>query len=814
MLISLNWIQQYLPTIDQVDAFDVAEKLSNSLAEVERIYRVGEGVSNIVIGEIRSIEKHPNADKLSVCQVTISEEITKQIICGAKNIKEGDKVPVCLPGGSVLDPEGPLGSQKSYQITEKELKGVNSYGMLCSPKELGIYDDHKGIMILSPSSQVGKDLTPSIKDTVLEIENKSLTHRPDCFSHLGIAREIAAIYNLEFQPEEKPATLTKTGDLDFKVEYKVDNNICKRFTAVSIQDVQVEPSPFWLQAKLGIVGIRPVNNIVDVSNYLMMDIGQPTHAFDYDKIKGQTIIIRTAKSNEELTTIDGQKRNLNKGNVVLADNSGLIAIPAIMGGLSTEINENTKNIILVAENWDMFAIRRTSRELGLRTEASTRFEKGLDPSNLDKSLKVTANMILDVATGEVASDVVDIYPEPAKEVEILFDLNSVPRVLGIDLTKERIVNILESLHIEVLGDEKIEENILNVVDQSNKIKLHIPSYRQDLKIKEDILEEIARIYGYYKFTPTLPTRSLTPVKKNQTQLKLKNLKRTLSKYGIDEIYTYSMIGEKLANKAQLKLNQNIAISNPLSPELSHVRSSLTASIIEKIQLNANNLTSFSLFEITKVAYGDQKNEEGLPLQPYHLAIGVYNSSETTLPDIKGYLEALSEKYDLDIQIENLKGENFRYIPDSYHPSQSGKIIYKGQTIGAIGNIHPKVKSNFGITGNVSLLEIRLDQILEDMFLEPNYEPISVFPAVYRDLSFWIGEKIEIGKILTSIKKSGVPFIEKLELMDIYESENKKSITFNVTLRALDKTLEEDDINNSINKIVEILVKEFKAEHRA
>ncbi len=817
MLISLNWIQQYLPTIDQIDAIGVAEKLSNSLAEVEKVYKVGEGVSNVVTGEIQSIEKHPRAEKLLVCQVKVDDSSIRQIVCGAHNIKEGDKVPVCLPGGAILDPEGNLGEQKSYQIIEKELRGVNSQGMLCSPKELGIYDEHKGIMILNPHSPIGKNLTVDIKDTVLEIENKSLTHRPDCFSHLGIAREIAAIDNLEFHPEEKAAVLTKTGHLDFSTAYKVNEALCKRFTAVAIQNIEVSPSPFWLQAKLAIVGIRPVNTIVDISNYIMMDIGQPTHTFDYDKINGHKIIIRTARNNEELTTIDGQKRKLKKENIVLADSKGVIAIPAIMGGISTEIDKSTKNILLVAENWDMFSVRRTSRELGLRTEASTRFEKGMDTSSVDHSLRVAANLILDIAGGEIASDVTDIYPKPSQDVELLFDLNSVPKILGIDLTKERIVDILENLHIKVLGDEKIEENILNVVDQSNKIKLLIPSYRRDLKIKEDILEEIARIYGYYKFTPTVPTRDLTPVKSNPDQLKLKDLKLTLSKYGANEIYTYSMIGENLAKRAQLDLTTNIKIKNPLNPELSHVRNSLTASIIDKIKFNlSNQKDAFALFEISKVAYKDKKNKEGLPVQPYHLVIGYYNFAGPTYSIIKGYLDALIKKYQLGraTRVESTKKDNFKHISGSYHPAQSGNIIYKDQVIGVIGNIHPKVKDNFNIAGEVSLLEIQLDPILEDISLDPDYHPISSFPAVYRDLSFWVEERTEIGKILDTIKKSKIDFIESIDLMDIYHNKHKRGVTFNLTLRAPNQTLKEYQINETLAKVINILSKEFKAEHRA
>lgn len=843
MLISLNWLQQYLPTIDQVDAEEVAERLSHSLAEVEQIIELGKNVSNIVIGEITEVEPHPKSEDIQICKVKIGVDDIKQIVHGGgKKVKVGDKVPVCLPGGSVINPviekgqeKIPLNQRKGFTVIEKEINGVNSQGMICSLRELGLVDEHKEVMILHPNSKTGEKLDPVLKDKILEIENKSLTHRPDCFSHLGIAREIAALYNLKI---ERKADLSKTflesSTLELKVEQKAQEK-CPRFTAIAIKDVEIGPAPFWMQAALAQTGVRPVNNLVDISNYLMLDIGQPTHIFDYDKLEGHKIVIRHAKDKEEVITIDGKKRTLTKDMAVLADSKKVIGLPGIMGSKDSEVSSDTKNIALVVENWEMYALRRTSRDLGLRTEASTRFEKGLDPTNLTDILRIEADMITDLSNSEIASEIIDIYPEPEKPVTFEFDLNSVFKILGIELTKEEIISILESLGINVLGDEKIEENVLARADDTNKINLEIPSFRRDLKIKEDIIEEIARIHGYQTLPPTIPSKPLTPIITNPLRYRIRKIKDLLSKYGIDEIYSYSMIGEELAGKTDLEVKDLIKIKNPLSPELGYIRNSLITSLIDKVELNVKNrFDDFAIYEISRVAYKNKKNKD-LPAQPYHLAIAVYSRTNPVYEILKGYLDALIEDLQIpDIQInpekKGMLGLNTSlvihtaediHLPKAWHPAQSGDIELnskKNKTkIGIIGNAHPKIYRNFKFEGHLSLLEIQLDQLFDLIVKEVNkYAPVSNQPAVYRDLSFWIKKDLHIGQILTDLQNMSITNLEKVNLTDIYKDkkhDNRTSITLNIVLRAKDKTLGTSEAEDSIKLIIEHFEKNYSAQLR-
>ncbi|MBN1331642.1 phenylalanine--tRNA ligase subunit beta [Candidatus Dojkabacteria bacterium] len=819
MLISLNWLQQYLPTIDQVDANMVAEELSNSIAEVERVTRVGEGVNSIVVGEIVSAEPHPKNDKLQICQVKINSNTTKQIIHGGgEKVQAGDKVPVCLPGGSILDPAGEFGSQKSLQITEKEIDGINSQGVLCSIKELGLVDEHKQVMILDPEEQLGKSLDEYLKDSILEIENKALTHRPDTFSHLGIARELSTILNLKLEEShELQENITQTAEgLSLAVEYKVKQDFCPRFTALCIKDVQIKPSPFWMQARLAVTGIRPLNNIIDTTNYMAADIGQPAHAFDYDKLAGSKIVIRMAKDAGEIKALDGKNYKLKSSHIVLADNKGAIGIPGIMGGERTEIENSTKNVTLVVENWNMFEIRRTSRDLGLRTEASLRFEKGLDPTRLTECLKVGANTIIDIAGGEIASQIVDLYPNPENPVEILFDLNTVAKILGIDITKEEIISTLENLQIEVIGDEMIEENNLSQVDQSNKIRLIIPSFRRDLKIEEDIVEEIARIHGFHNMPKTLPTRDLTPSHHNSKRLFIRKLKNLLSGYGIDEMYSYTMIGEEIINKSNLEIKDFLKITNPLSPELQYLRHSISPSLVEKIKLNLkNHCDNFALFEISRVIDKYSKNDEKLPNQPFRLGIAVYSQTKDTFKQTKGILDQLADDLGISIKTELLKDLTVFKLEKFSHPMQSGVIFLDSKPIGLFGNIHPSAKNNWGIDGNLSILEFEIDGLLNTS-KEPEYKDPSDFPAVYRDLSFFVPERTETGLIIGTIKELALDILETVEISDIYEDikgKNEKSITLSLVLRSSTETLDQKGVEQAISTITKTLETKHKAKLR-
>ena len=819
MYISLNWLQQYLPTIDQVDASMVAEELSNSIAEVEQIIKVGEGVNNIVVGEVITAEPHPKNDKLQVCQVKVGQNLTKQVIHGGGlKVKVGDKVPVCLPGGSILNWKDKFGEQTSVQITEKTVDGVESQGVMCSIKELGLVDEHKQVMLLDSSEQVGKSLDEYLKDTVLEIENKSLGHRPDTLSHLGIARELAAILNLKLEVNhDMHENITQTAEeLPFKVEYKVKNELCPRFTALTVGGVEVKPSPFWMQSRLAIVGMRPLNNIIDTTNYMAADIGQPAHAFDYDKLVGHKIIVRMAKDAEALDAIDGKVYKMKSSHIILGDGEGAVGIPGIMGGKRTEISDETRNVTLVVENWNMYEVRRTSRDLGLRTEASMRFEKGLDPTRLTDWLKIGVNTIIDIAGGEISSQLIDIYPEPETQKEILFDLNSVSKILGVDISKEEIIDTLENLQIEVIGDEKIEENALNQIDQSNKIKLIIPSFRRDLNIEEDIVEEVARIHEFQNFPKTLPTRDLTPSKLNIKRQTIRKIKALLAGYGVNEIYSYTMIGDEIINKSNLSDKDFIKVKNPLSPELSFLKHSITPSIVEKVTLNLkNHYDNFALFEISRIIDKHSKNDEKLPNQPFRLGLTYYSSSSSSFEYVKGMLDQLMDDLKLKMTIETLEDAKVFNLEKLFHPVQSGVIKVDGEVVGLVGNIHPVAKHNWALGGNLALLELEIDSFLDRVEVA-KYENPSDYPAVYRDMSFFIPLKTQIQDVLNRIKSLELDILEDLKVSDIYQSDKKKgekSITISLVLRSKEGTLEQKKVKETTGKIVKILEGKLKAKLR-
>ncbi len=818
MFISLNWIQQYLSTIDQVDAPEVAQKLTNSLAEVEELKLVGFHAKNIITGEILRIERHPKLDKLNICTVNIGSNKNIQIVTGAKNTKIGDKIVVCLPGGKLHDPND---INKFINIEAKDFKGIISEGVFCSLRELGISDKHDDIIHLHSNTINGTNIEEYIKDTILEIENKSLTHRSDCFSHLGISREVACLFNLQITENTLSNPSISNNSLEFEVKIK-EPELCPRFTAVSISNVKIQPSPFWIQARLSKININPINNVIDITNYVASDIGQPMHAFDYDLIKGKQITLRKAKDGETITTLDGVKRKLTKDMLILSDKKGPIAIAGIMGGERTAISDKTKNIILVAENLNMYSIRKTSRILGLRSEASVRFEKGLPVNRLDEKLKFAIDMILDLSEGELASNIIDIYPNPQKPTIINFNLNNVSKILGIDISKEEIINILKSLEIKVSGDERIEENILLTTDQSNVITLEIPDFRQDLKIQEDIVEEIARIYGYQKLMPTLPTKTLKPPEKNTIFENKRLIKSLLSAYGLYEIYSYSMIGEKLAKKADYEAQKHcIAIKNPLSPELEYIRNNLSLSLLEKVELNTRQyFDNFSIFEISKVAYSNRDKKTNLPEQPHHLGIAYFSKENLSYKYLKGILEQLIEDLNLN-KIHIKRRENKHKMPNipikAFHPGQTATIYYDEEIIGILGSTHPLINENFNINGNLALLEINLEKILKDINTDNIiYKTLSQYPPIFRDLSFWVDIHLEVGKLLEKIKKSNIKYLNEVKIQEIYKdpkNKDQKSVTLSFTFQSNDKTLVNKDIEDSMNQLILLLEKEFQAKIR-
>jgi phenylalanyl-tRNA synthetase beta chain len=799
MLISVKWLQKYIPEfqVSNIDKFRY--RVDTRLSEVADVEVKGAGLDKLITAEIVSVENHPKSDKLHVCQVNTGSE-TRTIVCGAPNVRPGMISILCLPGGSVYDHD----SHEPMSIAKRPVMGVESDGMLCSPAELGLSTHHEGIIELPAGTIIGQDVVGEFRDTVIEIENKAFPHRPDVFSHLGVAREFSAIFKTKLVEATADKDFIARAEINLPLDIDVrDTDFCPRFSAVTISNVQVKPSPLWLQVALSYCGVRPINNVVDITNYIMMDIGQPMHAFDYQKIDGHKLVVRKAKQDEEITSLDGKKRKLSEQMTVISDADKPQSIAGIMGGADSEISTSTTEIILEAANWEMYQIRRTSRDLGLRSEASTRFEKGPTSSNTVPAITKAANMLLDVAGAEVASDLIDIYPHPEEEKIIQFDLNSIPHLLGVQPTKAELVDILEALGLQILDVEKIPAEAFTSLNMNLQIRVKVPLYRRDLRIAADILEEIARYFGYENFPWTLPERDLKPASRNNRNDQILKAKKALVASGLNEIYTYSMVGEKLYQKALLGTKHLWSIQNPISPELAFVRDSIVPSLLEKAQVNSNKYENFGLFEVSRVAFNEIV--DGLPKQPYKLAALYLNSSdESAYRHLKLSIENLSRLYGDRITINR----NPRNLPAFLHPGKSGEVLIDNEYLGFIGVLHPQVAENYELGSfSVALYELDLEKLFGLEVVPAPFKPMSKFPAVIRDFSFWVPQGEQMGDLVQALKSEGIDSLESISIIDTYTKDKKTSFTIRIVFQPMDHTLTQEEITkltDQVNKVAEKL----------
>lgn len=813
MLISHKWLEKYLPELNKYSKEDISEALTLSIAEVEQIILVNQELANIVVAEVVSVEKHNNSDKLKLCQVTTDGENRIQIVCGAENVVEKAKVALCLSGGKVYADN----KQTVTTIKTAEIRGVESHGMLCSARELGLSDDHSGILILEESILLGEDICAIIADFVYEIENKALSHRGDCFSHKGIARELSAILNIEFieENENQDNFIPATEEKKLSIEVNVATELCARFSAILIDNIQIKPSPLWLQARLSAIGTRSINNIVDITNYLMFDLGQPLHAYDYDKLEKNMLQVRKAKIDETVVTLDGVSRKMEKEMVVVADAENIEDIAGIMGGNKSQINSDTKTIVLEAANWEMYNIRRTSRQLGLRTEASTRFEKGLDPNMTTPSLKTALTLISDIASGELAANLFDHYPNPEIIKEISIDYNQVNRSLNLNLSKYEVIELLQRLMI------RTSENELNTgsnpnQESQNMITFSIPTFRRDLNIKEDLIEEVARIYGFQNLATKLPQRDLTPAKSYTTSQLFRIITNSLSSLGLDEVKTYSFVGPDDYKKANLNISDCLEISNPLAPELSYFRNTLLPSLLKVASENRVKYEEFGIFEIGRAVMKEKANDD-LHQQPWTLAALIrYDKKLTgTFFKTKGYLNHLSQKLNMILEFESGTNKSQKH-GNLFHPYQSAIITLDKKNIGTIGVIEPSIAFNYNLPDNVGLLEIKLENLEEYIGQSQHYAQLGVFPAIKRDLTLWIDKDVTYSDTIELIHSLNIPLLKGITCIDTYKdnkSDNKTSITIELTFQSDSKTLTDDEVAKLINFITNELSSKLKVEYR-
>ena len=798
MLISLNWLKQYVDIKESVE--EIANALTMIGQEVEAIDIQGKDLGNVVIGQIVEFDKHPNSDRLTLLKVNVGEEEPLQIICGATNHKLNDKV-VVAKIGAVLP--------GNFKIKKSKIRDVESFGMLCSDAELGLAKESEGIIILPEDAPVGKEYREyaGLNDVIFELE--ITPNRPDCLSHIGIAREVAAYYNRKVKyPVIEMAETIESVNTVIKVNIE-DKDRCKRYMGRVIKNVKIKESPEWLKARIRAMGLNPINNVVDITNFVMFEYNQPMHAFDLDKVEGN-ITIRAAKENEEITTLDGVERVLKNGELVIADDEKAIAIGGVIGGQNTQIDSDTKNIFVEVAYFTPENIRKESRDLGIFTDSAYRNERGMDIENLAVVMNRAVSLLAEVAEGEVLSEVIDKYVEKPKRAEISLNLEKLNKFIGKTLTYEEVGKILTHLDIELkpLGD--------------GTMLLTPPSYRADLTRPADIYEEVIRMYGFDNIEAKMPVMSIESGEEN-TNFKISRIVREILKeLGLNEVINYSFI-PKFTKELFNFGEEVIEIKNPLSEDMAVMRPTLLYSLIANVRDNINrNQTDLKLFEISKTFKKLGEGQNGLAIEDLKIALilsgreekNLWNQSKSdyNFYDLKGYLEFLLErlnvtKYSL-IRLTNNK---------NFHPGASAEIKIGEDVIGVLGELHPNLVNYFGIKREkVFFAELNLTSLLKYIKIKVNYETISKYPEVLRDLAITLDRAVLVGEMVKEIKKK-VNLIEKIDIFDVYSGDkidkDKKSVAMSIVLRDKNRTLTDEDIDKAMTAILELIKDKYNGEIR-
>ena len=794
---SLSWIKAYVPDLD-VTAQEYTDAMTLSGTKVEGYEVMDADLDKIVIGQIDKIEKHPDADKLIICQVNIGTE-TIQIVTGAPNVKEGDKVPVVLAGGRVAGGHEP-GSRVAggIKIKKGKLRGVESDGMMCSIEELGsskdMYPDapENGIYIMPEDAVVGADAVNALglDDVVFEYEVTS--NRVDCFSVVGIAREAAATFRKEFHPP----VVTPTGNNEdvnnyIKVTVK-DTDLCPRYCARVVKNIKVGPSPEWMQRRLASVGIRPINNVVDITNYVMEEYGQPMHAYDLDTIAGKEIIVRRAENGEKFTTLDGQERQLDDSVLMICDGEKSVGIAGIMGGENSMITDNVQTMLFEAACFDGTNIRKSSKKVGLRTDASGKFEKGLDPNNAQAAIDRACQLVEELGAGEVVGGTVDVYAKKREPVRVPFDADAINELLGTDISKEDMLNYFRKIDLEY------DENTSEVI---------APTFRQDLYRLADLAEEVARFYGYDNIPTTLPKGEATTGKLS-FKLRIEEVARNIAEFcGFSQAMTYSFESPKVFDKLLLpedsELRKAVEIMNPLGEDYSIMRTTSLNGMLTSLATNYNRRNkNVRLYELGNIYLPKTLPLTELPEERMQFTLGMYGKGDFF--HMKGVVEEFFEKAGLH------KKEIYR--PDSgkpyLHPGRQANIVYDGVVVGYLGEVHPDVADTYGIGERAYIAVIDMPEIVSRAGFDRKYEGIAKFPAVTRDISMVVPKEIMVGQIEEVIEQKGGSYLESYKLFDLYEGAQikagYKSIAYSIVFRAKDKTLEDADVTKAMGHILKEL----------
>ena len=786
MNLPLSWLKDYMNT-DGIDEATYAHKMTMSGSIVEGIENPAKEIKNVVTGKILEVAPHPDADKLVVCQVELGEEEPVQIVTGAPNVFEGAIIPVAkhkstLPGG--------------IKITKGKLRGVTSCGMMCSTDELGISDEKAtGILILPEDTPIGADITEvlGLNESVAEFEITS--NRPDCMSIIGLARETAATFGREFAIPEVVVPECG-GDVNDYAKVEIANpELCSRFVARVVKNVKIGPSPEWMQRRLKACGIRAINNVVDITNYIMLEYGQPMHAYDLKNVEGSKIVVRNAKEGEILETLDDQPRTLSASMIAIGDGKRAIGVAGVMGGANSEVTEETTEVLFEAATFHPVLVRRGAKALGMRTEASALFEKGLDPENCLPAINRACQLLSEFG-GEVVSGVIDVYPGKKEQKKLPFEPEKMNRFLGLSISEEEMVKILTSLEFTVKDGE-----------------VFVPTFRNDIEGMADVAEEVARIYGYDRIPSTMMRGSVCVGGKTEKQLLEDAIRRELAASGLYEAITFSFIDPKELDMVKIAADDNrrnmVKISNPLGEENSVMRTEMLSSIMKSLRTNYNRRNpEAGIFELGTV-YCPVEGET-LPEEKLVVAVGMYGNKD--FYDVKGIVEQLLDsigiaKYDFSV-CEN---------DPSFHPGRTAEVWVKGEKVGIVGQVHPEAAANFKISAEVYGALLDFNTLLKYHTTDRHYKALPKFPATGRDIAVLVDKNIPIGDIVKIFEKQQSEILREYKLFDVYQGEQvgegKKSVAYSLTFRADDRTLTDQEVGAVMDKILEALQKELNAELR-
>ena len=793
---SLSWIKTYVPDLD-VTAQEYTDAMTLTGTKVEGFTELDADLDKIVIGQIDKIEKHPDADKLIICQVNIGTE-SVQIVTGAPNVKEGDKVPVVLDGGRVAGGHDGKMTPGGIKIKKGKLRGVESCGMMCSIEELGstreMYPEapEYGIYIFPEDAVVGESAIKALglDDVVFEYEITS--NRVDCYGVLGIAREAAATFQKKFCP---PVVEVKENDEKASDYVKVtveDPELCPRYCARVVKNVKIGPSPKWMQRCLASNGIRPINNLVDITNYVMEEFGQPMHAYDLDTIANQEIVVRRAGKDEKFVTLDGQERIMDENVLMICDGEKAVGIAGIMGGENSMITDDVKTVLFEAACFDGTSIRLSSKRIGLRTDASGKFEKGLDPNNAQAAIDRACQLMEELGAGEVVGGMVDVCNETREPSRVKFEPEKINKLLGTSLTKEEMIDYLG--RVELAYDEKTDEIVA-------------PTFRQDIHCNADVAEEVARFYGYDKIPMTLPTGEAT-TGKLPFKLRIQEVARDIAEYcGFSEGMSYSFESPKVFDKLCIPkdsdLRKVITISNPLGEDYSIMRTSTLNGMLASLSTNYNRRNKdVRLYELGNIYLPKSLPVTELPDERTMFTLGMYGNGDFF--DMKGVCEEFFEKIGMKKKVT--------YDPNSakpfLHPGRQANMIYEGKVVGYLGEVHPSVADNYSIGEKAYIAVIDILDVLEFAGFNHKYTGIAKYPAVTRDLSLVVPHAVLAGQIEEIFDQRGGNILESYQLFDIYEGaqieKGFKSMAYSLVFRAHDKTLGENEISAAMKKIMNSL----------